>query len=93
MSVQQTEALQIKLQASLDTLIGKIGRIQIGTKEQFPLGWRKAAKGRTVWRILEEVITQNLEKYYSELGITSITASDSEVTVYDFSTLFNGEVN
>ena len=93
MSIQQTEVLQIKLQASLDTLISKIGKIQIGTKEQFPLGWRKAAKGRTVWRILEEVITQNLEKYYSELGITSITASDSEVTVYDFSTLFDGELN
>lgn len=93
MSIQQTEELQIKLQASLNTLIAKIGRIQIGTKEQFPLGWRKAAKGKTVWRILEEVITQNLEKYYSELGITSITASDSEVTVYDFSTLFEGEVN
>jgi len=93
MSIQQTEELQIKLQASLDTLMTKIGRIQIGTKEQFPLGWRKAAKGRTVWRILEEVITQNLEKYYSELGITSITASDSEVTVYDFSTLFEGELN
>lgn len=93
MSIQQTEVLQIKLQASLERLIGKIGKIQIGTKEQFPLGWRNAAKGRTVWRILEEVIIQNLEKYFPELGITSITASDSEITVYDFSTLFDGELN
>jgi hypothetical protein len=92
MSVDQTEILRVKLQDSLNTLIGKIGRkVQIGTKEQFPLGWRKAAKGRTVWRILEELITQNLEKYYGELGMVNITASDSEVTVYDFSVLFEGE--
>lgn len=90
-NVEQTERLQLKLQTSLDSLIGKIGRVQIGNKDQFPLGWRKAAKGRTVWRILEELITQNLEKYYGELGIISITASDSEVTVYDFSILFEGE--
>jgi hypothetical protein len=90
-SVEQTEKLRLKLQASLDTLIGKIGKIQIGTKDQFPLGWRKAAKGRTVWRILEELITQNLEKYYTELNIVSVTASDSEITVYDFSVLFDDE--
>ncbi len=39
------------------------------------------------------MITQNLEKYYSELGIISITASNSEITVYDFSTFFDGEEN
>lgn len=90
-NIEQAERLRIKLQASLDTLIEKIGKIQIGTKEQFPLGWRKAAKGRTVWRILEELITQNLEKYYAELDIVSITASDSEITVYDFSVVFQDE--
>jgi len=66
MSVEQTDRRRLKLQASLDKLITKVGKIQIGTREQFPLGWRKAAKGRTVWRILEELITQNLEKYYNE---------------------------
>lgn len=91
MSVEQTEILRAKLQESLNSLIGKIGKIQIGTKEQFPLGWRKAAKGRTVWRILEELITQNLEKYYGELGMASITASDSEVTIYDFSAVYEGD--
>ena len=91
MDIEQTENRRAKLQASLDTLIGKIGKIQIGTKEQFPLGWRKAAKGRTVWRILEELITQNLEKYYGELNIISITTSDSEITVYDFAVQFEGE--
>src|SRR5690606_30327146 len=64
--------------------VAKIGRIQIGTKEQFPYGWRKAAKGRTVWRILEELITQNLEKYHTELKLQSIIPSSSEVSVYDF---------
>jgi hypothetical protein len=93
MNIEKTETLRVKLQACLDSLITKIGKIQIGTKEQFPLGWRKAAKGRTVWRILEEVITQNLEKYYAELDIVSITASDSEITVYDFSILFKDEEN
>jgi len=91
MSVELTERRRLKLQASLDKLIAKIGKVQIGTKEQFPLGWRKAAKGRTVWRILEELITQNLEKYYNELNIVSITASNSEVTVYDFAVQFEEE--
>jgi|SRR5690606_1526946 hypothetical protein len=91
MSVEQTDRRRLKLQASLDKLIAKIGKIQIGTKEQFPLGWRKAAKGRTVWRILEELITQNLEKYFGELNIVSITASDSEITVYDFAVQFEDE--
>jgi hypothetical protein len=88
MTIEQTEELRLRLQSSLDKLVTKIGKVQIGSKEQFPLGWRKAAKGRTVWRILEELITQNLEKYYIELGLISITASDSEVTCYDFSAVY-----
>lgn len=91
MIAEQTDRRRLKLQASLDKLITKIGKIQIGSKEQFPLGWRKAAKGRTVWRILEELITQNLEKYFGELNIVSITASDSEITVYDFAVQFEEE--
>jgi hypothetical protein len=90
-NIEKTEVLRLRLQASLDSLLKKIGKIQIGTKEQFPLGWRKAAKGRTVWRILEELITQNLEKYFDELGIVSITTSNSEITIYDFSVLFADE--
>jgi len=91
MSIEHTEALRSKMQASLDLLIGKIGKIQIGTKEQFPLGWRNAAKGRTVWRIIEEVIIQNLEKYYAELDINTITVAETETTIYDFSVVFEGE--
>ena len=60
-SIQDTEDLRCRLEQSLTSLISKIGPIKIGTKNQFPYGWRKAAKGRTVWRILEEAINQNLE--------------------------------
>lgn len=91
MSIELTEARRIKLQESLNKLVNKIGKIQIGTKDQFPFGWRKAAKGRTVWRILEELITQNLEKYYNELNIVSIKPSESEINVFDFEVLFEGE--
>jgi hypothetical protein len=84
MTIEETETLREGLQKSFDLLLDKISEIQIGTKEQFPFGWRKAAKGRTVWRILEEIITQNLEKYHLEYNLQSITPSTSEVSVYDF---------
>ena len=84
MTVKQIEELHEGLQKSFDLLVQKINKIQIGSKDQFPYGWRKAAKGRTVWRILEELITQNLEEYHSEFNLQSITPSKSEVSVYDF---------
>ena len=37
-----------------------------------PYGWRKAAKGRTVWRIVEEVISQGLEFQAKELGFDEV---------------------
>jgi len=84
MTINQIENLRAGLQESFDLLVAKINKIQIGTKEQFPFGWRKAAKGRTVWRILEELITQNLEQYHHEFKLQSITPSESEVSVFDF---------
>ena len=84
MTINQIEKLREGLQDSFDLLVAKINKIQIGTKEQFPFGWRKAAKGRTVWRILEELITQNLEQYHQEFNLQSITPSESEVSVFDF---------
>ena len=83
MEIKEIDALRQKLQQSCDLLIRKIGKIQIGTPELFPYGWRKAAKGRTVWRIVEEIITQNLEKYHTDFLVDNVHASDSEVTVYD----------
>jgi hypothetical protein len=84
MSIEEIEELRSGLQKSFDLLVAKINKVQIGDKKQFPYGWRKAAKGRTVWRILEELITQNLEKHFAELGLTEIITSDSEVSVHDF---------
>ena len=84
MTAKQIEVLREGLQESFDLLVEKINKIQIGTKEQFPYGWRNAGKGRTVWRILEEIITQNLEKDHTNFKLQSITPSDSEVSVFDF---------
>jgi hypothetical protein len=90
MTVEEIEKLRIGLQESFDLLVGKISKIQIGTEEQFLFGWRKAAKGRTVWRILEELITQNFERYFQEFKLQSISSSDSEVSVYDFECKIDG---
>ena len=83
MTIKETEALQAKLQESFDLLVAAIGKVPIGSKKQFPFGWRKAAKGRTVWRILEELITQNLEKNHKQFNLEEVTPSESEVSVYD----------
>ena len=84
MTVDEIEKLRKGLQKSFDLLVKKIQTIQIGSPKQFPYGWRKAAKGRTVWRILEELITQNIEKHHKDFGISHIVASDSEVSIHDF---------
>ena len=88
MNVKEIDELRQKLQQSCDMLIKKIGKIQIGPPDLFPYGWRKAAKGRTVWRIVEEIITQNLEKHHNEFKVDSVQASDSEVTVYDMKCVY-----
>lgn len=90
MTAEKIEELRVGLQESFDLLVDKISKIQIGTKEQFPFGWRKAAKGRTVWRILEELITQNLEQYHTDFKLKSIVTSESEVSVYDFECKIEG---
>ena len=83
MTIKKVDDLRKNLQKSFDMLIKKIGPIPIGSPRRFPYGWRKAAKGRTVWRIVEEIITQNLEKYHNEFNIDDVQSSESEVTVYD----------
>lgn len=81
--IREVEFLRKSLEQSLLNLIKKVGKIQIGLPTQFPFGWRKAAKGRTVWRIIEELITQNLELYHKEFGLEKVEPSSSEVSVYD----------
>lgn len=90
MDAQQLDYLRIGLQKSFDLLLQKENKIKIGDREQFPFGWRKAGKGRTVWRIIEELITQNLEEYFDEFELDSINTSDSEVSVFDFECKLKG---
>lgn len=73
------------LEDKLNLLIQEIGDIPIASPSIMPFGWRKAAKGRTVWRIVEEVINQSLEYYSNRLGFESVCPADSEVSIFDFS--------
>lgn len=82
--INSTSRIRTELENALNKLISDVGPIQIGNAEQFPYGWRKAAKGRTVWRILEEVINQNLEDKHKSYGFSNMEASESEVSVFDF---------
>jgi hypothetical protein len=84
--MKDIETMRGELETSLTKLIKNIGKIQIGTTSQFPFGWGKAAKGRTVWRIVEEIIIQNIKKNHSILGLASVESPDSEVDMYDFTT-------
>ena len=88
-TIQEIEYFRTRLENSLSCLIRRIGPIQIGSVEQFPYGWRKSAKGRTVWRILEEVITQNLEDKHTLFDIERVVPADTEVGVYDMCCTFN----
>jgi hypothetical protein len=74
-----TEQLSKVLQRVLEGL----GPIQIGKQNQFPFGWRRAGKGRTVWRLIEEAIVQGLEVRRAELGLVSVIPAPSETGVYD----------
>ncbi|MBF6558860.1 MAG: hypothetical protein IVW56_01120 [Candidatus Binataceae bacterium] len=86
--IEDIEKHRAKLERKLRILLKKIGEIPIGKPGLLPYGWRKAAKGRTVWRILEEAISQNLEAQASSLGIHDFLPANSEVGVYDFSFKF-----
>ena len=78
------------LEDKLNLLIKNIGDIPIANTTIMPYGWRKAAKGRTVWRIVEEVISQGLECQAKALGFDSVHPADSEVGVYDFRFCYDG---
>lgn len=81
--IAKTEQSRQILETALKRLVSDLGKIQIGSRKHFPYGWRKAKKGRTVWRLLEEIICQNLEQKAEEYGFKQVTPSDSEVSVYD----------
>lgn len=83
----------VQIRKSLLKLNKDIGKVRIGSKNQFPFGWRKAAKGRTVWRILEEIIVQNLEKDFKKYGLAYAKAASSEVGVYDVEVKISSKSN
>lgn len=89
MKAQEVEKIAKKLQRSCNLLIDKIGTIRIGKKTQFPYGWRKANKGRTVWRIVEEIIVQNLEKHHNLFELDLAIPSESEISVYDMTCMID----
>lgn len=91
--VQRTEHNRATLSAALTKLKNSIGPIHIGNNDQFPYGWQKAAKGRTVWRIIEEIINQSLAKNHKNHSIAEFRPADSEVGVYDFQMRLEGEVD
>lgn len=86
-----TDQARVALATALTTLIADLGAIRIGEPGQFPYGWRKAAKGRTVWRLVEEAIVQGLEAHASDLGLHTVTPAESEVGVYDVAVVLSGD--
>lgn len=88
--IQNVETERKYLEDQLVNMVNNIGPIPIANKDIMPYGWRKSAKGRTVWRILEEVISQNLEKHAKSLGFDSVIPAESEVSVYDFKFVYQG---
>jgi len=83
--IATTEKYRAEFEDKLRVLLKNIGEVQIGKVGQFPYGWRRSAKGRTVWRILEELVSQNLEAQAEAIGLQEFAPADSEVGVYDFS--------
>ncbi|MBQ9336728.1 MAG: hypothetical protein IJS14_05470 [Lentisphaeria bacterium] len=67
----------------MNSLVDRLGVIQILQPELLPYGWRKAAKGRTVWRLLEEIIVQNLMCNPQNYGLVRADPPCSEVGVWD----------
>jgi hypothetical protein len=90
-SLKEVEKYASQLRASLNKLCKKLGAIQIGSKKQFPSGWGKAAKGRTVWRIVEEAISQNLTAKRKALGFGEVRPSDKEASIFDVVVNFTGD--
>lgn len=82
--MNKIEQTRQELETILKKVCQDIGPITIGSATLFPYGWRKAAKGRTVWRIVEEIIAQRLEYYQAQYNIQELHAANSEVGVFDF---------
>jgi hypothetical protein len=80
-----------KIRRALDKVSEHLGPIQIGNIRQFPNGWGKARKGRTVWRIVEEAINQNLKAKCTTLGLDKVCPPDRETSIFDVELCFKGD--
>jgi hypothetical protein len=81
--IEQIERAHAAIKKAVEVVIGDLGALKIGTGQQFPYGWRKAGKGRTVWRLVEEVIVQGLESRAHNLNLESVAPAASEVGIFD----------
>lgn len=72
------EILRVKLQESFDKLIGLLGKVQMGSKEQLPYGWGNLNKGRIIPSVLKEIIVQNVEKNHLKIGVSKMSPSASQ---------------
>ncbi len=88
LSLDKVERYCVRLRAALNKLCRGLGPIRIGHKKQFPDGWGKAAKGRTVWRIVEEAINQNLKRKRRALGFAQVSPSKLEASIFDVEVRF-----
>lgn len=82
-NVERTEKAYKTIRTAVEKVLADVGGLDIGSPGNFPYGWRKAGKGRSVWRLVEEIIVQGLEARRDELDLIEVTPADSEVGVYD----------
>jgi len=90
MGIKEYEEISNLLQKTFEKLISNIQHISIGDRNIFPYGWRKSAKGRTVWRLIEEAIVQNLEYEPWKYNLKSVTPAESEVGIFDLALKYEG---
>ena len=90
MGIKEYQEISNLLQKTFEKLISNIQQISIGDRNIFPYGWRKSAKGRTVWRLIEEAIVQNLEYEPWKYNLKSVTPAESEVGIFDLALKYEG---
>lgn len=90
MGINEYQEIFNLLQKTFEKLISNIEQISIGDRNIFPYGWRKSAKGRTVWRLIEEAIVQNLEYEPWKYNLQSVTPAESEVGIFDLALKYEG---
>jgi len=90
MGIKEYQEISNLLKKTFEKLISNIQQISIGDRNIFPYGWRKSAKGRTVWRLIEEAIVQNLEYEPWKYNLKSVIPAESEVGIFDLALEYEG---